>query len=1182
VDGQEKVLLCHSCGGEIEASESHGGVRKMKCRSCGRSYHEECDRDIHAIYGICAFCDTVVKLMGPGNFEKRKKKGADWENHAAELESYIEQYGGQWNENPFFAICYVAYRTKGFCEYPSDPVDRNAVEDLYKVAKDSLIDRESEQIKIFVERYEKLRNRRRNTSIRIFSVFAAVCVLILTVFLFYESSYSPIAVDPVSGISVSIPNDAVFIFDKLNVKLDVETAGIGSAPYIDAKNALRNETETFALYDISLLSGQNKLNFDGSVTVEIPIPEEFDIGCLKIYHIISDESYEEIPSRVSAERNTIAFDTSHFSYFAVAERNPIVSFDTVGAGDIKKVFVMRDSLMAEPEPPQKTGYTFGGWMSDGVLWDFSANTVKKDLTLTAVWIPNCYTITLNACGGLSDIDTIDVFYMSNYEDLPVNVQKKGYTFIGWFTSAEGGVLVTNQTVFNIPQDQTLYAHFQANTNQIRFDANGGEGEMSPMDLKTNASLRLPAVSFVKNGYVFAGWSTAPGGKIEYEDKDFYTMGENSEYVLYAVWRARTNTVRFESNGGIGEMENIFIETDQSRDLPANTFIRPGYTFIGWSTSADGEAVYENLGKYVMGKESVNVLYAVWQINTNTVILNPNGGVGTMDNLKIATGTSETLPLCAFTRRGYTFKGWSDTPDGKVIYVDGASYLMGTASEYTLYAVWEIIDYRIVFDANGGQDLPPIVYTVEDSAFGLPGGVRPGYTFKGWFDAHGNRYETVAKGSVGNLALRAEWQINTNTVILNPNGGVGTMDNLKIATGMSETLPLCAFTRRGYTFKGWSTASDGKVIHADGASYLMGTASEYTLYAVWEAVDYRIVFDANGGQDLPPIVYTVEDSAFDLPGGVRPGYTFKGWFDEHGNRYETVAKGSAGDLALKAEWQAHCYRVVYHANGGNGRMEASSHEYGQGKNLSPNTFTRLGYDFAGWSLSENGKVVYGDGAEILNLVEAENGEAVLYAQWEPKMYVITFITADGTPIAFRQYKYGEKTSLPIDPKRDGFDFAGWRFDVKSFSFGDSMPASDITATALWTYKTVRYDSGYSEKRIDASKEYTYDIFDISSLSRFMNDEYVFSFTVEVYMKEIEKGYQEIYVCKGDQTHVAGIYDYEYGGPDAAHKKYSWVSFQWSVGGESCTETMLLRYGAHGNFSDDWMRAQAKVTVTVLPR
>lgn len=130
-------------------------------------------------------------------------------------------------------------------------------------------------------------------------------------------------------------------------------------------------------------------------------------------------------------------------------------------------------------------------------------------------------------------------------------------------------------------------------------------------------------------------------------------------------------------------------------------------------------------------------------------------------------------------------------------------------------------------------------------------------------------------------------------------------------------------------------------------------------------------------------------------------------------------------------------------------------------------------------------------------------------------------------------------------------------------------------------SVYYDSGYNEKIVDASDDLSqiYDLIDMYDLSAYLNSDYVLHFKVEIYMREKYAGYQEIYLCRDDETHVAGVSDHEHGGSGDANKEYMWTTFHWDVAGDKCTPQMLLRYGAHGSYSDDWYRAHVKVSVTV---
>ena len=145
--------------------------------------------------------------------------------------------------------------------------------------------------------------------------------------------------------------------------------------------------------------------------------------------------------------------------------------------------------------------------------------------------------------------------------------------------------------------------------------------------------------------------------------------------------------------------------------------------------------------------------------------------------------------------------------------------------------------------------------------------------------------------------------------------------------------------------------------------------------------------------------------------------------------------------------------------------------------------------------------------------------------------------------------------------------------------DNINFNTLPIPTNYVVTTVVYDSGYSEKKIDASYEYTLDTFDISELATFMNSSYTLDFHIEVKMKEVYASYQEIYLCNSADDCVAKEESYEYGGSGSANKSYGWATFDWEVRGDKCTDTMKLRYGAHGDHSDDWYRAQAKVIVSV---
>ena len=146
------------------------------------------------------------------------------------------------------------------------------------------------------------------------------------------------------------------------------------------------------------------------------------------------------------------------------------------------------------------------------------------------------------------------------------------------------------------------------------------------------------------------------------------------------------------------------------------FTRAGYTQVGWSTVDGGEKVYGFEDIYT--KNEALTLYPVWNTNKYTITFDTNGG-SEIAPITQDYGTEITAPDNP-TRKGYTFKGW-DKEIPKTM----------PSENITVKAQWEINQYTIAFDTNGGSEIAPITqdYGTEITAPDNP--TRKGYTFKGW-------------------------------------------------------------------------------------------------------------------------------------------------------------------------------------------------------------------------------------------------------------------------------------------------------------------------------------------------------------------------------------------------------------------------------------------------------------------
>ena len=417
------------------------------------------------------------------------------------------------------------------------------------------------------------------------------------------------------------------------------------------------------------------------------------------------------------------------------------------------------------------------------------------------------------------------------------------------------------------------------------------------------------------------------------------------------------------------------------------FTRAGYTQVGWSTVDGGEKVYGFEDVYTQNEALT--LYPVWNTNKYTITFDTNGG-SEIAPITQDYGTKITAPDNP-TRKGYTFKGWDkEIPETM------------PAENITVKAQWEINQYTITFDTNGGSEIAPITqdYGTQIAAPANP--TRKGYTFKGWDK------EIPETMPAENITVKAQWEINQYTITFDTNGG-SEIAPITQDYGTQIAAPANP-TRKGYTFKGWDKEIPKTM-----------PAENITVKAQWEINQYTITFDTNGGSEIAPITqdYGTEITAPDNP--TRKGYTFKGWDKEIP---ETMP---AENITVKAQWEINQYTITFDTNGGS-EIAPITQDYGT-EITAPDNPTRKGYTFKGWN------------KEIPETMPAEN--ITVKAQWEINQYTITFDTNGGSEIAPITQDYGTEITAPDNPTRKGYTFKGWDKEIP-----ETMPAENITITARW--------------------------------------------------------------------------------------------------------------------------------------
>ena len=512
--------------------------------------------------------------------------------------------------------------------------------------------------------------------------------------------------------------------------------------------------------------------------------------------------------------------------------------------------------------------------------------------------PNTYTVTFKPNGwNPVSPSTKSVTYGSTYGTLPTPT-RTGWTFVGWFTEANGGTQVKSDTTVAITSDQLLYARGTPNKITVTFKPNGwnpvSPSTMSVTYGSTYGTLPTPT----RTGWTFVGWFTAANGGSQVTASTEVTR--TTDIDLYARGTPNTYDVTLDRQSGSGGSASVSATYDAA--MPSiNVPSRTGYTFDGYYTGQNGSGTqyYTASGGSAANwhETSVTRLYAKWTANTYTVTFDANGGSVSPATTNVTYGsTYGNLPTP--TLADHSFAGWFTAPSGGEQVTSTTSVTITDVQ--TLYARWAQESYEVqykAFDKTGeliggnyqmiGMGVSTYLTSFNDLDIRLP----DGYSFKNWNTAldgsgvsHEDHENVFNLTNVANtiVTLYAQWEPNPYEVAFQPNGADGgeTMTNQWFIYDVTQRLEHLAFTYAGRDFKGWSTVSNNpSVFYPDGAEVAnLTTGGVVNLYANWTNIVYTVAFDANGGtgaMDSLTCTYTVPTN---LPACTftRDGWGFEGW------------------------------------------------------------------------------------------------------------------------------------------------------------------------------------------------------------------------------------------------------------------------------------------------------------------
>jgi hypothetical protein len=711
----------------------------------------------------------------------------------------------------------------------------------------------------------------------------------------------------------------------------------------------------------------------------------------------------------------------------LAPRLSTISFDSNGGSAVPSITQEAGSPVKAPADPVREGYSFSGWSPA-----LPATMPDRDVTVTAVWTVNSYTISFDSNGG-SAVPSITQAY-GTAVSAPSDPIREGHTFAGWepslpatmpamdlllkasweklapkvftitFDSAGGSPVqsislevgatirapsepVRTGYTFSgwepsLPQtmpdrDVKVVAKWDVNSYTITFDSAGGS-QVPSMKLDYGSPVAAPS-SPVREGYAFSGWSPSLPATMPAED-----------LLLTARWTAKSFTIAFDSAGGTA-VPSITQTYGSPVSAPPDP-TREGHTFAGWEPAIPA----------TMPDHDVTVT-AGWSVNNYTISFDSKGG-SPVSGITQAYGTPIRAPSNP-TREGYAFAGWEPSLPATM-----------PAGDLRLAAIWEARSYTITFDPDGGSAVPSITQAYGSAVEAPSDPVREGYSFAGWEPS------VPSTMPANDVVVVAQWTANSYTISFDSNGG-SPVPSITQKYGAAVEAPSDP-VREGHSFAGWEPSVPSTM-----------PAGDLSVVARWTVNTYTIAFDPAGGSAVPSIVQKY-GAAVEAPSDpVREGHSFAGW------EPSVPSTMPAGDLRVVARWTVNTYTISFDSAGGS-EVKSITQAYGSDVKA-PADPAREGYAFAGWEPSVPSTMPAGD-----LRVKA------VWARLAPRMSTISFDPNGGSSVGSIIQEAGTTVSVPAEPTRVGHTFAGWEPSVPS-----TMPAGDLRVVARWTVNTytISFDS-----------------------------------------------------------------------------------------------------------------------------
>ncbi len=524
--------------------------------------------------------------------------------------------------------------------------------------------------------------------------------------------------------------------------------------------------------------------------------------------------------------------------------------------------------------------------------------------------------------------------------------------------------------------------FDANDSQYP-NAEKATGEMEDQHMVCGVPQKLSSCAFARKGYRFEGWNTKPDGSgdfyVEAQKVKNLTTTDGERIVLYAQWEPLTYDIAYRDPDLTCSPQYITVKYDETIQLIASddpNWKPGGKSLRGWTMGNTGK--FYKAGSSVKNLCSINpdgslrgvTLYAEWTDHGSISLYTTLDYAGInldVNDIVIKQGEDEfsgCFVKDTDTAGLYVYKADEPSPgipgggkipagDYKLIIKNNYRYQIPAVEESFTYNPTLATDVHLQYftvsiekdegiesveltdPATGDKKESFIVR--EGTKLSINATVSDGYHFDGWSALKndqplwGKDRSTAVQDItvVGTHALMAHAEKNVYSVIFDPNDDAypgtekaeGSMDMQDMVYNEQQELFENKLVKKGYTFAGWNTKSDGSGEDYSDKEMVKNLSTtdgdKITLYARWEPREYKVSFvDPDNGCKTQTINVKY-DETFTLikadDSNWKPGiYTLRGWildgtttFYQPGAEVKNLcrfnADGSLSDVTLSAMW-----------------------------------------------------------------------------------------------------------------------------------------------------------------------------------------------------------------------------------------------------------------------------------------